>query len=103
MPLTLIDTRDCFAFDLIVDKEIVSLGPGREKVIKKTYYFDPEVVPDNFSPYVTEDAKKDVSKKSDYHSYPAGCTSYENFFTHSEMKDMEQKIEATEKLCSDSK
>ena len=32
-----------------------------------------------------------------------GCTTYENFFTHEEMLNMERKIEATEMLCSKSK
>lgn len=51
VPVTLIDTRDCFAFDLLAKEEVVDMGPDRRKVIKKTYYFDPECVPDNFGPY----------------------------------------------------
>ena len=30
VPLTLIDTRDCFAFDLVTKEEIIDLGPDRK-------------------------------------------------------------------------
>lgn len=51
IPVTLINTRDCFAYDLKYTEEVLNLGEGREKVIKKEYYFDPEIVngyPSNF-------------------------------------------------------
>jgi hypothetical protein len=81
LPISLIDTRDCFVFDPIVDVEKLNLGPGRENVIKKTFYFDPDVVPSNFDKYLDP-----AIDKNDYRSYPVGCTTFENFFTHDEMK-----------------
>ena len=40
--MTLINTRDCFAYDLKFTEEVLDVGNGRDKVIKKEYYFDPE-------------------------------------------------------------
>jgi hypothetical protein len=40
VPVTLINTRDCFAYDLKYTEEVINMGKGREKVIKKEYYFD---------------------------------------------------------------
>jgi len=51
VPVTLINTRDCFAYDLKYTLEVLNLGPGREKVLKKEYYFDPLIeggYPQNF-------------------------------------------------------
>ena len=44
-PITLINTRDCFAYDLFVKESIVSMGAGRNNVIKREYFFTPETVP----------------------------------------------------------
>lgn len=41
VPVTLINTRDCFAYDLKWTEQVMNLGKGREKVVKKEYYFDP--------------------------------------------------------------
>jgi hypothetical protein len=70
LPLTLIDTRDCFAYDLIAKEEIVNLGPGRDKVLKKTYYFDPECVPDNFAPYASKSPNTNTFRKGTNRSFP---------------------------------
>lgn len=51
VPITLINTRDCFAYDLLIKEEKLNMGEGRENVVKKEYYFDPQVkdsLPDNF-------------------------------------------------------
>lgn len=39
IPVTLINTRDCFVYDLYVKETKVNLGKGRENAIKKEYYF----------------------------------------------------------------
>lgn len=104
IPISLIDTRDCFVFDLIVDEEILNMGPSREKIIKRTFYFDPDCIPSNYDPYLDYKAiKKDKSLLKNYRTFPAGCTTYENFFSHEEMVEMERNIEETEELCSRSK
>jgi hypothetical protein len=98
------DTRDCFVFDPIVVVDKVNMGPGRENVIRKRFYFDPEVLPDNYGRYLDEEKlKENPDLIKDFKMYPVGATSYENFFTHDEMLKMERQIEETEKLCSDSK
>lgn len=48
MPLTLINTRDCFVHDLIVKETLVDLGPKRKQVIKREYFFNPLTVPANY-------------------------------------------------------
>ena len=51
IPTTLINTRDCFAYDLKYVETKINMGDNRPNVIKKEYYFDPEVengYPENF-------------------------------------------------------
>ena len=51
IPVTLINTRDSFAYDLKYTEEFLDLGEGRPKMVKKEYYFDPSIVngyPENF-------------------------------------------------------
>jgi hypothetical protein len=98
------DTRDCFVFDPIVVTDRVNLGPGRENVIRKRFYFDPDILPDNYGRYLdAEKIKEDPELAKDYKMYPVGATTYENFFSNEEMVKMERQIEDTERLCSESK
>ena len=86
IPLSLMDSRDCFVFDPIVEEEIVSFGPGGENVIKKTFYFGPDVLPDNYDNYIDKEAaQKDENYVKNYKNLRVGCTCYENFFTNEEM------------------
>lgn len=41
VPVTLINTRDCFAYDLNYTEEI--LDCDRPNVVKKEYYFNPDI------------------------------------------------------------
>ena len=43
IPITLINTRDCFAYDLKWIETKIDMGPGHENVIKKELIFDPDV------------------------------------------------------------
>jgi hypothetical protein len=43
-------------------------------------------------------AKKSKERKNPY-NYPVGITAYSNFFTDEELKEIEQKVEDTEKNC----
>lgn len=43
IPITLINTRDCFAYDLKCVETKVNMGPGRENVIKREWMFDPSI------------------------------------------------------------
>lgn len=47
-PVTLINTRDCFVNDLYIKETLVNLGNGRERVLKKEFFFTPETVPENY-------------------------------------------------------
>jgi len=96
IPVTLINTRDCFAYDLKFNEEVLNLGKGREKVIKKEYYFDPEIeegYPPNYKQVLG--MKNNVDMK-DINNLKVGVTCYENFYTTQEMDEMEKLIEQTE-------
>jgi hypothetical protein len=97
VPITLINTRDCFAYDLKWTEEVMNLGPGREKVIKKEYYFDPTIeggYPQNLKQVLGLKGDADMTK---IENLKVGVTCYENFYTHEEMNEMEKLIEETEK------
>ena len=69
LPVSLIDTRDCFVFDAIIDIETVNMGPGREAIVKKTFYFDPDVVPDNYDKYLDQELIKKGSENSIFNKH----------------------------------
>ena len=51
IPTTLINTRDCFAYDLKYIESKINMGENRPQVLKKEYYFDPSIengYPENF-------------------------------------------------------
>ena len=56
MPITFINTRDCFAFDLVVKETIINFddlkfveGEGtRMGVVKSEYFFEPDNLPENY-------------------------------------------------------
>jgi len=90
----LINTRDCFVYDLYVKETIVNLGKGRENVMKREYFFTPDCVPENYKQVVglpREELINDVERLR------VGVTTYSNFYTNDEMKNMERRIEDTEK------
>ena len=98
VPITLINTRDCFAYDLKYTETKLNLGPGRENVIKKEYYYDPQIkggYPDNLKMVVGLPPDADMSKKE---NLMVGVTCYENFYTHEEMDELESEICETEQL-----
>jgi hypothetical protein len=81
VPVTLINTRDCFAYDLKCTENIMNLGKGREKVIKKEYHFDPEILnayPANFKQVMGLNNNADMSKVD---NLKVGVTCYENFYS----------------------
>lgn len=99
VPITLISTRDCFVYDLYVKETILDLGPKKHKVIKKEFFFKPGHVPPNYSKVtgISEDQLSDIE------NLRVGVTTYENFFSHKQLKDLEKRIEATEKKSLNSK
>ena len=97
IPITLINTRDCFAYDLKWQETELNLGPKRQKIIKKVYYFDPAFengYPENFKDIVGLGSDADMKNVNNLR---VGVTTYENFFTQAEMDDLEKNIEITEK------
>ena len=96
LPITLINTRDCFAFDMKVEEEKLNCGAGRENVVRKEFFFDPELekaYPDNFVKSMGYGANTDMSKMENLR---VGVVTYENFFTNEEMCELEKLIEDTE-------
>ena len=96
VPITLINTRDCFAYDLKYTEEVLNLGPGRENVVKKEYYFDPAIAggyPENLKTVL---GLADDADMTDINNLKIGVTCFENFYTHEQMEEMEKLIEQTE-------
>lgn len=92
----MINTRDCFAYDLKTIDTVLNLGKGRENVIKKEYTFDPEIdgaYPENFKQVLSLPKNADMK---DSQNLKVGVTCYENFYTHEEMDEMEKLIMETE-------
>lgn len=73
---------------------MVNLGVGREFVIKREYFFTPETYPENYLSVVGLAKDTDVNLVENLR---VGVTTYENFYSDAEMKEMERCIEETEK------
>ena len=96
IPTTLINTRDCFAYDLKYVETKYDMGDKRPQVIKKEYYFDPEIengYPENFKQVLGLSSTADMSQ---IENLKIGVTCYENFFTPDELNKIERNIEITE-------
>mmetsp|Transcript_43389 Transcript_43389/g.41835 ORF Transcript_43389/g.41835 Transcript_43389/m.41835 type:complete len:113 (+) Transcript_43389:2303-2641(+) len=93
-PITLISTRDSFAYDLRVKETVMNMGKGREAVIRKDFYFHPDNLPPNFRDIVGIQNREDPD---DIENFRVGCHTYENFYSHEQMKELESYIEETEK------
>jgi hypothetical protein len=96
VPVTLINTRDCFAYDLKYTEEILNLGKDRPAVIKKEYHFDPSIpnaYPGNFRTVMGLQKEADMK---DVKNLKVGVTAYENFYTPEEMDKMEEHVMDTE-------
>lgn len=81
IPVTLINTRDCFAFDVKNIESVINMGKGRENVIKREYYFDPSFensFPDNFKKVLGLHPNTDMNN---IENLKIGVTSYENFWS----------------------
>jgi hypothetical protein len=91
--LTLIKTRDCFAYDLYVKESLVDMGPARQSVVKREYFFTPATVPENYVQVVGA-AAVDLGLVENLR---VGVTTYQSFYSHEELLNMERCIEDTEK------
>jgi hypothetical protein len=91
--VTLINTRDCFVYDLFVKESIVDLGKNRQNIIKREYYFPLNEIPENYRAVLGYEKGSDLS---DLEKRRVGVTTYEGFYTNDEMKKMESCIEDTE-------
>jgi hypothetical protein len=89
-PLYYITTRDCFAYDLIEKHTVLNIN-GR-KILKREYFFHPNVKPQNF-----------IHFEKEFPDYRVGIVTYENFFSHEELLDIENSCFETEKKCFQSK
>lgn len=81
VPVTLINTRDCFAYDLKFTETNMGLKE-RPDLVKKEYHFDPKInggYPDNFKQVLGLSKNADMSK---IENLKIGVTCYENFYTH---------------------
>lgn len=87
LPIYIISTRDCFVFDLIIKESIMDYE-GR-KIIRKEYFFHQNNYPSNYSRF-----------KTSQDDYRVGVVTYEDFFSHDELCEIEKLIEETEENSS---
>lgn len=83
LPMYIISTRDCFVFDLVVEEKTVEFEG--KKFLRKEFFFNKNNVPANYSKFKAGDG-----------DYRVGVVTYENFFTHEELNEIEKLIEKTE-------
>lgn len=93
IPVTLINTRDCFVYDLFIKETVLNRGKGRENILMKEYFFTPECVPDNYRQVVGLPKDADMTN---IENMRVGITTYENFYSNEELKNMERHVEETE-------
>lgn len=83
MPVYYIATRDSFAYDLI---EKITYPVLNGRIVKRIdYYFDLNNLPANFKTFLKQWPNGEV-----------GVTAYHNFFSHKELKEIEDKCFETE-------
>jgi len=111
VPITFINTRDCFAFDLVVRETILNYedlkfveGEGtRMGVVKTEYFFEPDNLPENYNLFITEEKralfKRNPKARRSAFNYPVGITCFNNFFSQTELIAIERQVEATEEKC----
>lgn len=123
--MSLINTRDCFAFDLIVREtkftRLIHPAPSKDtptkessdsqqvepiqqiNAVKKEFFFSPDNLPDNYSEFISPETQALIRKKPEEarnpFNYPVGIVSYENFYTHEELLEIERQVETTERHC----
>ena len=85
-PLYFINTRDSFAYDLIEKKEVINLN-GR-KFIKTEFFFSENNYPSNYQSY-----------KKIFPDHRVGVVTYTDFFSHKELKEIEDHTFETEIKC----
>eukprot|EP01016_Furgasonia_blochmanni_P042581 TRINITY_DN5663_c0_g1_i5.p1 TRINITY_DN5663_c0_g1~~TRINITY_DN5663_c0_g1_i5.p1 ORF type:complete len:831 (+),score=111.95 TRINITY_DN5663_c0_g1_i5:560-3052(+) len=86
LPFYLNASRDSFAYDLIAKRTVLKLR-GRD-VIKTEYFFHKDCAPHNFKSFVNE-----------FPDYRVGVTTYDNFFSHEELQEIEERTYETEINC----
>ena len=83
LPMYIISTRDCFVFDLNVKREIIT--HENRKIIRNEFFFDKNNIPSNYRKF-----------KTSPNDLKVGIITYENFFSHEELCEIEKHIEKTE-------
>jgi len=72
-------------------------------VLKREWFFQPDNLPENYHLYISDDTKalfkKTPAEKENAFNYPIGVTTYDNFFSHKELEQIETQVEETEKQC----
>jgi len=101
----IMNTKDYFAFDLhMVTEKMHDTNSGKD-YLKKSYYFYPWNLPENYMKFVAPDTLEKIKSSqleaNNPINYPTGCVSYENFFTNEEMCEFENQIMHTEKLSKE--
>jgi hypothetical protein len=83
LPMYIISTRDCFVFDLFEEKSLLEFEG--KKIIRKEFFFSKHNFPSNYEKF-----------KTTPDDFRVGAVTYENFFSHEELNEIEHLIEKTE-------
>jgi len=87
LPIYIISTRDCFVFDLIVKESVIDFE--NKKILRKEFFFNHNNFPSNYARF-----------KTSQDDFKVGVVTYENFFSHEELCEIEKLIEETEENSS---
>lgn len=69
------------------------MGVGRSQVLKKEFFFRSNELPENYKQVVGLHKDADIT---DIKNLRVGVTTFENFYSNEEMKEMEERIMDTE-------
>ena len=86
----MINTRDCFAFDLAVVETVIP-RKDQKSIIKRQFYFEESNLPENYKLFMTQ-TKVKLKIRGTTKLYPVGVTTYDYLFTNEEMQGMEKNI-----------
>ena len=70
---------------------------------KREYFFEPDNLPENYMLFLDDATEKlfrrNPKERQNPFNYPVGITTYDNFYSNAELKQIENNVEHTEAQC----